>query len=131
MIPRQLGPISRIPYLRAALSVASAIESLPWPSPALMISAPAVPRIPASSTDSGHLLRWRRNHDEFGNEWQLIEPRHCGIAVDLRMARIHYTEFPANLASRTLRRMARPTDPCRELAPTSATERGNSTFFSR
>ena len=60
-----------------------------------MISAPAVPRIPASSTIPAHLLRWRRNHDEFGNEWQLIEPRHRGIAVDLRMARIHYTEFPS------------------------------------
>ena len=74
-------------------SVASAIDPAPWPSPAVMISAPAVPRLPASSTIPAHRLRWRRNHDEFGNERQLVEPRHCGKAVDLRMARIHQTEL--------------------------------------
>ena len=38
---------------------------------------------------------------------------------------------PEKFALRILPRMARPTDPCRELAPTSARERGKSRFFRR
>jgi hypothetical protein len=49
MMPRQFGPISRMPYFRAARSAASAIEPGPWPSPALMMTAPAAPHWPASS----------------------------------------------------------------------------------
>ena len=49
MMPRQLGPISLIPYLRAARSIASASDPGPCPSPAVTITAPAAPSLPASS----------------------------------------------------------------------------------
>jgi hypothetical protein len=43
--------------------------------------------------DPSHSLCRRRNHHEFGNERQLVEPRHRGKAVDLRVARVHQAEF--------------------------------------
>jgi hypothetical protein len=53
IMPKQLGPTSRIPYLCAARSVASASDPAAWPGPAVMMSAPAAPRFPASSMISG------------------------------------------------------------------------------
>ena len=47
MMPRQFGPISRMPYFCAARSAASASEPSPWPRPAVMIRAPAAPSLPA------------------------------------------------------------------------------------
>ena len=53
MMPRQLGPISRIPYFCAARSAASASDPAPWPSPALTMITPAAPQRPASSIRPG------------------------------------------------------------------------------
>jgi len=46
-MPRQFGPISRMPYFRAARSAASACEPSPWPRPAATIRAPEAPSLPA------------------------------------------------------------------------------------
>ena len=66
-----------------------------------------------------------------GTNGNLVEAADRGNAVDLGMMRIHQAEFALEFRLAILPRMARPTEPWRGLAPTSATERGDSRFFRR
>ena len=93
MMPRQFGPISRIPYFCAARSAASANEPGPWPSPAVTMSAPAHAATPGLIDEASDRSRRRRNHHEFGHERQFGEAADRSNAVDLGIARIHQTEF--------------------------------------
>ena len=51
-MPRQFGPTMRRPLRRAAISIASAIDPGPWPSPAVITMAVAQPVSAAASIEA-------------------------------------------------------------------------------
>ena len=82
--------------------------------------------------DIGDGRRRRRNHHKFGREGQLGRDWATAAKPSISAWRgLTRPNSPAKFALRILPRMARPTDPCRELPPTSATECGDSRFFKR
>ena len=132
MTPRQLGPISRMPYLRAARSAASASE------PASVAEAGADDERAGGAAlarlvdDAGDCARRRRDDDEFGHERRLADDALPWPTPSIsRMARIDEAELARKPALRMFLGSPRPTEPCRGLAPTSATERGDSRLFRR
>ena len=92
IMPRQLGPISRMPYLRAARSQASAIDPAPCPSPAVMISAPAMPSFPASSMISATARAGAVITTSSGTNGKSPSCATVVNAIDLRVTRIHQAE---------------------------------------
>src|SRR3954466_14104651 len=113
MMPRQFGPISRMPYFCAARSAASASEPGPWPSPALTMTAPAAPRRPRARSprprpprragaarliDQVRNRAGRRGEDnEFRRESQFCDAADGRDTVDLVIARIDEAEFALEL----------------------------------
>ena len=88
MMPRQLGPISRIPYFCAARSAASASDPAPWPRPALTIKRRRAPL--SCLIDEANDRGCRRSNDhEFGHERQFAETVDRHNAVDLGIMGIH------------------------------------------
>src|ERR1700730_16394408 len=93
MMPRQFGPISLIPYFCAARSAASASEPAPWPSPAVIIRAPAAPRAPACSMRLGTAVAGAVITNQFGHKRQFVEATDRGNAIDLGIMRIHKSKI--------------------------------------
>ena len=92
-MPRQFGPISRMPYFCAARSVASASD------PAIMAEAGADnqrARAAAPSRlvdETGHRACRRGDHHEFGDERHFAETANGGNAVDVGITRIDEGKF--------------------------------------
>ena len=131
MMPRQFGPISRMPYFCAARSAASASEPGPWPSPALTMTAPAAPRRPASSIRPANGAGRRGEDNEFGRKSQFCDAADGRDTIDLGIARIDEAEFALELGFANIVENGAADRAWRGLAPTSATECGESRFFRR
>ena len=96
-----------------------------------MISAPAAPRFPASSMMSATACAGAVITTSSGTNGNWSSRATVAKPSISAWRGLTTPNSPWKFALRILPRMARPTDPCRGLAPTSATDRGNSRFFRR
>ena len=124
MIPRQFGPISRMPYFCAARSAASASEPGPCPSPALTMTAPAAPWRPASSIRPGMVRAGAVRTTSSGAESQFCDAADGRDTIDLVIARIDEAEFALELGFANIVENGAADRAMARTGPISATECG-------